>query len=89
MFKDGLNIVRFVEMNFPYKILKIVEPDLLEDDQRDVPQEYSVAMREKSLECLVSMLKIGLCCASPSPNERMDMQGVAAKLRGIKEAYLS
>ncbi|OEL29122.1 putative LRR receptor-like serine/threonine-protein kinase [Dichanthelium oligosanthes] len=88
MFKDGLNIARFVEMNFPDRILKIIDPDLLEDEY-DASQESSVAMNEKNfLECLVSVLKIGLCCANPSPNERMDMQEVAARLRGIKEAYL-
>nr|TKV99571.1 hypothetical protein SEVIR_8G052500v2 [Setaria viridis] len=59
MFKDRLNIVRFVEMNFPDRILQIMDPDL-----------------------------VGLSCANPSPNERMDMQRVAAGLHGIKEAYL-
>nr|TKV99574.1 hypothetical protein SEVIR_8G052700v2 [Setaria viridis] len=86
MFKDGLNIVRFVEMN-PDRILKIIDPDLLEDE-RDVSQGTSVSFKEKSLECLASVLKTGLCCANPSPSERMDMQGVAARLHGIKEAYL-
>jgi len=87
MFKDGLNIVKFVETNFPESILRIIDPDLLEDEH-DVSQETSVAMKEKNLECLLSLLQIGLCCANPSPNERMDMQGVAARLHGIKEAYL-
>lgn len=89
MFKDGLNIVKFVEMNFPESILRIIDPDLLEDE-RDVSQVTSVAMKmkENSLECILSVLKVGLCCANPSPNERMDMQGVAARLHGIKEAYL-
>ncbi|XP_066341438.1 receptor kinase-like protein Xa21 [Miscanthus floridulus] len=88
MFKDGLNIVRFVEMNFPDRVLHITDPDLVLEDERDVSQETSVATKEKSLECLLSLLQIGLCCANPSPNERMDMQGVAARLHGIKEAYL-
>lgn len=87
MFKDGLNIVEFVEMNFPDRILKIIDADLLEDD-RDVSQEETVIIKEKSLECLLSVLKTGLCCANPSPSERMDMQGVTARLHGIKEAYL-
>jgi hypothetical protein len=88
MFKDGLNIVRFVEMNFPDRVLHIADPDLLLEDEHDVSQETSVAMKEKRLECLLSLLQTGLCCANPSPNERMDMQGVAARLHGIKEAYL-
>lgn len=79
MFKDGLDIVRFVEMNFPDTILQIMDPVMLED-------EHDVS--EETLECLLSVLKIGLCCANPSPNELMDMQRVAARLHGIKEAYL-
>ncbi|WVZ54037.1 hypothetical protein U9M48_004905, partial [Paspalum notatum var. saurae] len=89
MFKDGLNIVRYVEMNFPDSILTIIDPDLLEDElECDVSQKTSLAISDKELKCLLSVLKIGLCCANPSPNERMDMQGVAASLHRIKEAYL-
>jgi len=87
MFKDGLNIVKFVETNFPESILRIIDPDLLEDEH-DVSEVTSVGMKQNSLECILSVLKVGLCCANPSPNERMDMQGVAARLHGIKEAYL-
>ncbi|CAD6254485.1 unnamed protein product [Miscanthus lutarioriparius] len=87
MFKDGLNIVKFVETNFPESILRIIDPDLLEDEH-DVSEGTSVGMKQNSLECILSVLKVGLCCANPSPNERMDMHGVAARLHGIKEAYL-
>lgn len=88
IFKDGLNIVKFVEMNFPESILKIIDPDLLEDE-RDVSQLTLVGMKENRMECILSLLKIGLCCANQSPNERMDMHRVAASLHGIKEAYLN
>ncbi|XP_062182937.1 receptor kinase-like protein Xa21 [Phragmites australis] len=87
MFKDGLNIARFVEMNFPDRISQIVDPELLEEEN-DLSQQTSAAMKEKSLECLLSVLNIGLRCANPSPNERMDMREVAARLHGIKDAYL-
>ena len=87
MFKDGLNIARFVEMNFPDRISQIVDPELLEEEHA-VSQQTSAAMKEKSWECLLSVLNIGLRCANPSPNERMDMREVAARLHGIKEAYL-
>ncbi|XP_062183372.1 receptor kinase-like protein Xa21 isoform X2 [Phragmites australis] len=87
MFKDGLNIARFVEMNFPDRISQIVDPELLEEEHA-LSQQTSAAMKEKSWECLLSVLNIGLRCANPSPNERMDMREVAARLHGIKEAYL-
>ena len=88
MFKDGVNIARFVEMNFPDRIAQIVDPELLEEHD-DVSQQTSSAMTQKKLECLISVLNNGLRCANPSPNERMDMQEVAARLHGIKDAYLN
>ncbi|XP_062183220.1 receptor kinase-like protein Xa21 [Phragmites australis] len=87
MFKDGLNIARFVEMNFPDRISQIVDPEILEEEHA-LLQQTPAAMKEKSLECLLSVLNIGLRCAKASPNERMGMREVAARLHGIKEAYL-
>uniref|UniRef100_A0A0E0F6E9 Receptor kinase-like protein Xa21 n=1 Tax=Oryza meridionalis TaxID=40149 RepID=A0A0E0F6E9_9ORYZ len=86
LFEDGLNIVRYVEMNFPDRISHIVDPDL-QEDECDVSQRTSLAMKENSLECILSMLNIGLRCTNPCPNERMDMQEVAARLHGIRGAY--
>jgi len=88
MFKDGLNISKFVEINFPDRILQIVDPHLLVEEP-DLSQEISVPMKEKSQDCIPSVLKIGLYCANPSPNERMEMQEVAARLHRRKESYLS
>ncbi|CAD6254488.1 unnamed protein product [Miscanthus lutarioriparius] len=87
MFNDGQNIVNFVETNFPDKILQIVDPELLEE-QHDFSRETSVSMKEKSLECLISVINIGLDCTKKSPNQRMGMQDVAANLHRIKDAYL-
>ena len=81
MFKDGLDIVKFVEMNFPDRLPQIVDPELL--------QETHVGTKERVLGCLNSVLNIGLCCTNTSPYERMDMREVAARLSKIKEAFLN
>jgi serine/threonine protein kinase len=88
MFIGEMNITKFVEMNFPDWIPQIIDPELLEEEQHLCP-EISLAMKEKSLECLLSVIKIGLLCAKPSPNERICMQEVTARLHGIKKAYIS
>ncbi|CAL5074558.1 unnamed protein product [Urochloa decumbens] len=88
MFKDGLDIVKFVEMNYPDRISQIIDPDLQEDQLDDLWQEASADTREITLSCLLSVLDIGLHCTKASPNERMDMREVAARLHTIKEAYL-
>jgi hypothetical protein len=87
MFKDGVNIAKFVEINFPAKISQIVEPELIED-QPEFPEEPPVAMKEDDLDCLISVLNIGLRCTKQSPGERPNMQEVAAGLHRIKDSYL-
>ena len=86
MFKDGLSIVSFTEMNFPDRVLEIVDPQLLQE--LILGQETQTAIDKKDVQCLTSVLNIGLCCTKTSPSERISMQEVAAKLHGIKDAYL-
>ena len=88
MFNGGMNITKFVEMNFPDSIPQIIDPELLEE-QLHLSPESSLAMKEKRLECLLSVLNIGLLCTKQSPNERICMQEVTARLHGIKKAYIS
>jgi hypothetical protein len=82
MFKDGLSIVKFIEIHFPDRVLEIVDPQLVQE--LELCQEIPVDLKEKCLRSLLSMLNIGLCCAKPSPGERINMKEVAAKLHGIK-----
>ncbi|XP_048561612.1 putative receptor-like protein kinase At3g47110 isoform X2 [Triticum urartu] len=86
MFKDGLSIVKFIEINLPDRVLEIVDPQLLHE--LELCQETPIAMKEKGALCLMSVLNVGLCCTKPSPGERINMEEVAAKLRGIRDAYV-
>ncbi|GJN07261.1 hypothetical protein PR202_ga25080 [Eleusine coracana subsp. coracana] len=90
MFNDGLNIAKFVEMNFPNRISQIVDPELqgYHHDDDDLSQQPSATTRERTLACLLSVLDIGLYCTKASPGERMVMREVAARLHEVKEAYL-
>lgn len=96
MFMDGLSIAKYTAINFPDRILEIVDPKLQQElipcstDKEDLDpcQENPIAVEEKGLHCLRSMLNIGLCCTKPTPGERISMQEVAAKLYRIKDAYL-
>ena len=82
MFNDEMNITKFIEMNFADRIPQIIDPELLEEKQHLSP-ETSLAMKEKSLECLLSVLNIGLLCTKQSPNERICMQ---KSLQGCTES---
>ena len=85
-FKDGLSIVKFTEISFPDRVLEIVDPQLLQE--LELCQETPVATKEKGVCSLMSILNVGLCCTKPSPVDRINMQEVAAKLRGIRDGYL-
>ena len=72
-------------MNFPDRVLEIVDPQLLQE--LILGPETQTTINEK-IQCLTSVLTIGLHCTKTSPSERIIMQEVAAKLHGIKDAYL-
>ena len=72
-------------MNFPDRVLEIVDPQLLQE--LILGLETQTTINEK-IQCLTSVLTIGLHCTKTSPSERISMQEVAAKLHGIKDAYL-
>ena len=86
MFKDGLSISKYTEINFPDKMLQIVDPQLLRE--LDICQETSMNVEKNEVCCLLSVLNIGLNCTRLVPSERMSMQEVASKLHGIRDEYL-
>jgi interleukin-1 receptor-associated kinase 1 len=81
-FKDGLSIAKFAEINFPDKMLQIVDPQLAQELY--LRQEAPVA-DDSAVHCLRSVLDVGLCCTKSSPSERISMEEVAAKLHRITD----
>jgi len=76
--KDGMNIAKLTEINFPDNVFQIVDPQLLQElEQRE---DITMTFRDSAAQTLQSVLSIGLCCTKTSPNERISMQEVAAKL---------
>ncbi|CAM0874994.1 unnamed protein product [Alopecurus aequalis] len=84
MFKDGLSIAKFAEINFPDKMLQIVDPQLAQELY--LCQEAPVA-DDSAVHCLLSALEVGLCCTKSSPGERISMEEVAAKLHRIRDTH--
>ncbi|GJN28574.1 hypothetical protein PR202_gb16773 [Eleusine coracana subsp. coracana] len=86
MFKEEMSITKFTEINFPENVLQIVDPQLLQE--LDLSMEIPTTIKETGAEILQSVLEVGLCCTRTSPKERINMQVAAAKLHGIRDAYL-
>lgn len=86
MFKDGLDIVNFVESHFPDQVLYVIEDHLIEEC-RDF-SETSTESENMVHQIFVSLLQVALSCVCSSPNERLDMKQVASKMQEIKTSYL-
>lgn len=79
MFKDGLSLHKFVEMNFPDRVMGIVDPCLFQMEDED--------LRLKTEVCLVSVVRIGLACSRQSPMNRMQLSDVLREMRTIRDLY--
>nr|XP_019708318.1 receptor kinase-like protein Xa21 [Elaeis guineensis] len=87
IFKDGLNLHKFVNMAFPERVMEIVDPRILQDESEEVDGNIrndnfnGMQLRR----CITSLIRIGLLCSKESPNERPRMQDVTIKIRAVKE----
>lgn len=85
MFKDVLSIVSFVEASLTDHILEIVHARIKEEiDDFGDPNESMVTV----VDCVQSVLRIGLCCTHRLPNERMNMIVAAQKLQAVRESFI-
>jgi len=63
MFKDGLSIAKFTEINFPDNVLQIVDPQLLQELNlgKGTPWPSRTVEVEHRSSAVCSLLSIGLC----------------------------
>ncbi|KAK2427379.1 putative LRR receptor serine/threonine-protein kinase [Trifolium repens] len=83
-FEDGQNLHNFVGNLFPDNLIKILDPNLVSRDA-----ENNEILISSTVECLVSLFKIGIVCSMESPKERMNIVDVTRELSIIKKAFLS
>ncbi|XP_077225758.1 receptor kinase-like protein Xa21 [Tasmannia lanceolata] len=91
MFKDGLSLHKFVQLSLPDRVMEILDPlILLEDDEEratNIAENYNDKIRRLQ-ECLVSLVRIGVVCSAESPRERMEMADVVKEMCSIRNIYL-
>lgn len=86
MFKDGLDIVKFVDSGFPDQILQVIDPHLM-DEFKDFSQQ-KMDTENAVNQCVASLLEVALSCTRTLPKERMNMKQVATKMHAIKTSCL-
>ncbi|XP_039173813.1 putative receptor-like protein kinase At3g47110 [Eucalyptus grandis] len=93
MFENGVNLHRFVKAALVDRVEKAIDPILLEEieeleKKRTVPLNGKNKSWFSTLECLVSIIEIGVTCSSESPGERMDIGDALTKLQGIRKKLI-
>ncbi|GKV21210.1 hypothetical protein SLEP1_g31206 [Rubroshorea leprosula] len=83
LFEGGFNLHHYARMTSPDQIVEIVDPQLEQE------AEATVANRQRSrfniiMDCLVSMIRIGVACSVESPQDRMLTSIVLKELHLIK-----
>ncbi|XP_059640566.1 probable LRR receptor-like serine/threonine-protein kinase At3g47570 [Cornus florida] len=92
MFEGGLNIHNFARMALPDRVMEIVDPILLNIDDEEEVAALSNRNRDPEglkndirMECLLSMIKIGVACSMESPQDRMDINDVLRELNLVRK----
>ncbi|XP_006480689.1 probable LRR receptor-like serine/threonine-protein kinase At3g47570 [Citrus sinensis] len=91
MFEGDLNLHNFARMALPNQVMDIVDPILRNDEEILASTDKCRRMQtgiNSRLECLISMVKIGVACSMESPQDRMNMTNVVHELQSVKNILL-
>ncbi|GLU02962.1 hypothetical protein SLE2022_201880 [Rubroshorea leprosula] len=83
LFEGGFNLHHYARMTSPDQIVEIVDPKLVQEAEATIVNEkrsrFNIIM-----DCLVSMIRIGVACSVESPQDRMLTSTVLKELHLIK-----
>ena len=93
IFKDGMNLHNFAESALPDCMVDVIDPILLNEHAEASALAATSRMRnrfdaEKYMECVSSVVKIGLACSAELPRDRMDINIATAELHCIRNILL-
>ncbi|XP_019176833.1 PREDICTED: receptor kinase-like protein Xa21 isoform X2 [Ipomoea nil] len=78
-FGEDMSLRSWISNSLPHHVLQVVDPNLLGEEDID----FTV-----KLQCVSSILELALNCAMESPEKRLNMTDIVAKLNGIKHQFL-
>nr|XP_010917821.2 receptor kinase-like protein Xa21 [Elaeis guineensis] len=90
-FKDGLDIRTFVKMAYPQHVMDTLDQALLLREENGInisACQGAVIAREKTHDCSLSIIKIGLWCTEKSPQQRMKLGDVIKIMHATRETLL-
>lgn len=91
MFREGSNLHNFVKRAVPEQVKQITDPTLLQEEPTgdDDKHEISSMRNSRPLECLNSILRIGISCSVEFPRERMKISDAVAQLHSVRNELQS
>ncbi|XP_065636814.1 receptor kinase-like protein Xa21 [Quercus suber] len=88
MFSEGLNLHKYASMALPNCVMEIMDPKLLNNDD-EVTGNNKCSTTNRTEECLISMVKVGVACSMMLPQERWDISKVISELHLVRNILLS
>ncbi|CDP19835.1 unnamed protein product [Coffea canephora] len=92
IFMGDLDLHNYVNGALHERVPEIVDPLLLSegrDENSRITHGEEAINGGREIDCITSLLKIGLKCSARLPNDRMHMNEVVRKLHLIKDVFLS
>lgn len=93
MFVGELSLRRWVCQAFPEKLTDVVDVKLLQNEETNLCFDHQTNTSSGTFSnstgsnLLTSIFELGLICSSESPEQRLEMNDVVAKLKNIKKDY--
>lgn len=87
IFQNEVNIINFVEKNFPDQIFDVIDI-FLQEECKSYTTPGKMVTENAVYQCLLSLLEIALSCTREIRTERMNMREAAKRLHGINASYL-
>ena len=99
IFIEGLNLHDYARAVLPDRVMEIVDPKLLENEEEEEEERastrpsYNQRRRQRSQqgrsrskeECLTAIVKIGVACSLESPQHRMELTDAVRELKLVKD----
>ncbi|XP_044979736.1 receptor kinase-like protein Xa21 [Hordeum vulgare subsp. vulgare] len=83
IFRHGLRLREYVEQALDHSMMDVIDKRL--EDELQTADDLS---RKKKIDCLMGLLRLGICCSHETPWSRMRTGNIVYMLRTIKESLI-
>lgn len=89
IFSEGRSLRKFVEIALPQRVTEVIDLQLLSTGKGEETDNGQRMNATEALECITSVLHIGILCSNDLPSERLEMGEVIRELNDIRERLLN